>query len=92
MSIHTAGRTQVIVCDCCELPCEGEVFEERHFFAGQEDQVVTRHFCSMECREDHTGVTERNRQKVEREVRSELNFLHKLICPRCKERIKQKVM
>lgn len=89
MSIHSAGRTAVIVCDFCRQPCEREVFERVHYFAGKESEAVVTHFCSKECEDEHSGVNDRIQTAIDKEVRKEFNAIHKVVCPKCIQRMRR---
>lgn len=74
------------VCDACGAPIIGhEKHEERHF---SEDGITRLVFCSYECQLEHHEQS--IQASAERTVRREANELHKVVCPACRRRIRER--
>lgn len=80
------GKTGIVVCTMCKLPCEKEVFFSGHRFVGEKEDALSE-FCSVGCRDDYEGVAERIEEEVDKKVREEFNLLHKSVCPSCVRRL-----
>ena len=83
------GKTNVLICDMCRLPCEEEVFFGGH--GSIEEEAVPLSFCSEECRDEHLELKERITSEVERRVREEFKLLHDCVCPSCVRRLQKLV-
>ena len=66
-------------CDFCHLP-------KKHVVTLTKG-AKTKHYCSQECFEEAEGVATRIHDEVRKQVKEELLFLHKKICPNCKRRL-----
>jgi len=80
------GKTGVVVCTHCRKPCSKERISYTH---SKDRKEVHHEFCSEECRDEELGINARGIEKVERQVRDELNLLHRYICPSCIRRLRK---
>ena len=75
-------KTGVILCAQCKLP----VREEGLRVLGRSKGAKSYDFCSKQCFKEFYFEDE-IQSEINRKVNSELNFLHKRICPSCRSRI-----
>ena len=69
------------------LHCKFPIKKERVTLSYQrEDVEQTNLFCSPDCMVEYLW-DEKIRNEIDREVRKEMNWLHKQICPACRRRI-----
>lgn len=69
------------------LHCRQPIKKERVTLSYQRGDVAqTDLFCSSDCMTEYLW-DEAIHERIDREVRKEINFLHKQICPSCRRRI-----
>ena len=86
--IGGVGKTGVIICDMCKMPCEKEVFFGGHGLI-EEEEVIPLSLCSEECRDEHLEIKERIEAEVNKKVRIEFKLIHDSVCPPCVRRLKK---
>ena len=83
------GKTDVVICEMCKLPCEEEIYFGGH--GSIDEDVVPLSFCSADCRDDHLEIRERIEAEVNKRVRAEFKLMHESVCPSCTRRLQKLV-